>query len=160
MLPRGAAGGRLPTPWPGILDEAGVADLVEHHAEESQTALPRLLSEGYRFDLAVVDGNHRFDAVFLDLVYLGQLLRPGKIVFLDDYHLQGVARAASFFLTNLVGLWKRSQPTRSATTGPSCAQVPSPTPEPSTTSAISDQRAQPTSSRVRPRAHQMSSRIR
>jgi len=39
--------------------------------------------------------------VFLDLVYLGQLLRPGKIVFLDDYHLQGVARAASFFLTNL-----------------------------------------------------------
>jgi predicted O-methyltransferase YrrM len=84
------------------LDEAGVADLVEHHAEESQTALSRLLlSEGYRFDLAVVDGNHRFDAVFLDLVYLGQLLRPGKIVFLDDYHLQGVARAASFFLTNL-----------------------------------------------------------
>ena len=84
-----------------FLGEAGVADLVEHHAEESQIALPRLLSEGYRFDLAVVDGNHRYDAVFLDLVYLGRLLRPGSIVFLDDYHLPGVARAAAFFLTNL-----------------------------------------------------------
>jgi hypothetical protein len=53
------------------------------------------------FDLAVVDGNHRFDAVFVDLYYLGRLLRPGGIVFLDDYHLPGIARAVSFFVTNL-----------------------------------------------------------
>jgi predicted O-methyltransferase YrrM len=75
--------------------------MVEHLAEESQLALPRLAGEGRQFDLAVVDGNHRFDAVFVDLVYLGRLLRPGGIVFLDDYHLPGVARAASFFLANL-----------------------------------------------------------
>jgi hypothetical protein len=50
---------------------------------------------------AVVDRNHRFDAVFLDLAYLGRLLRPGGIVFVDDYHLPGIARAASFFLANL-----------------------------------------------------------
>jgi len=83
-----------------FLEEAGVSSLVEHHAEESQITLPRLLSQGRRFDLAVVDGNHRFDAVFLDLAYLGRLLRPGAIVFLDDYHLPAIARAASFFLTN------------------------------------------------------------
>lgn len=84
-----------------FLDEAGVAGLVEHHAEESQIVLPRLWSEGHRFDLAFVDGNHRFDAVFVDLFYLGRLLRPGGIVFLDDYHLPGIARAASFFRANL-----------------------------------------------------------
>jgi predicted O-methyltransferase YrrM len=84
-----------------FLDQAGVAGLVEHRAEESQIALPKLLGEGHRFDLAFVDGNHRFDAVFLDLVYLGRLLRPGGIVFLDDYQLPGIARAVSFFLTNL-----------------------------------------------------------
>jgi predicted O-methyltransferase YrrM len=83
-----------------FLEEAGVSRLVEHHAEESQITLPRLLSQGRRFDLAVVDGNHRFDAVFLDLAYLGRLLSPGAIVFLDDYHLPAIARAASFFLTN------------------------------------------------------------
>ena len=84
-----------------FLHEAGVTGLVEYHAERSQVTLPRLLSEGRRFDLAVVDGNHRFDAVFVDLFYLGRLLDPGKIVFLDDYQLPGVARAASFFVTNL-----------------------------------------------------------
>jgi predicted O-methyltransferase YrrM len=84
-----------------FLDEAGVGSMVEHHGEESQIALPQLVSEGLLFDLAVVDGNHRFDAVFVDLYYLGRLLRPGGIVFVDDYHLPGIARAASFFRANL-----------------------------------------------------------
>jgi predicted O-methyltransferase YrrM len=84
-----------------FLEEAGVADLVEHQVEESQIALPRFLSESRSFHLAFVDGNHRFDGVFLDLVYLGQLVRPEGIVFVDDYQLPAVARAASFFLTNL-----------------------------------------------------------
>ena len=82
-------------------EEAGVSGLVEHHAEESQLALPRLLGEALVFDLAFVDGNHRFDGVFVDLVYLGCLVRQGGIVFLDDYQLPAVARAVSFFLTNL-----------------------------------------------------------
>ena len=84
-----------------FLEEAGVAELVELHEEESQIALPRFVAEGRSFDLAFVDGNHRFDGVFLDLVYLGRLVRPGGIVFLDDYQLPAVARAASFCLTNL-----------------------------------------------------------
>jgi predicted O-methyltransferase YrrM len=84
-----------------LLEEAGLTELVEHHAEESQTALPRFLSEGRTFDLAFVDGNHRFDGVFLDLIYLGRLVRPGGIVFLDDHQLPAVARAASFCLRNL-----------------------------------------------------------
>jgi predicted O-methyltransferase YrrM len=83
------------------LDDAGLAELVEYHAAESQTVLPRLLSDGRTFDLAFVDGNHRFDGVFLDLVYLGRLVHAGGIVFVDDYQLPAVARAASFCLTNL-----------------------------------------------------------
>ena len=84
-----------------ILREAGLANLVEHHAEISQIALPRFLAEERRFDLAFVDGNHRFDGVFLDLFYLGRLLPRGGVVLLDDYNLPGIARAVSFFLTNL-----------------------------------------------------------
>ena len=84
-----------------FLEEAGVAELVEHHAEESQIALPRFLSEGRSFHLAFVDGNHRFDGVFLDLVFLGRLVRAGGIVFVDDYHLPAIKRAASFCVTNL-----------------------------------------------------------
>lgn len=84
-----------------FIAQAGVNHLVEYRAEESQTVLPRLVSEGRRFDMAVVDGNHRFDAMFVDLYYLGRLLRPGAIVFIDDYHLRGIAKAVAFFLSNL-----------------------------------------------------------
>ena len=84
-----------------FLKEAGIVEMVEHHAEESQIALPRLLGEARSFHLAFVDGNHRFDGVFLDLVYLGRLVRAGGIVFADDYQLPAVARAVSFCVTNL-----------------------------------------------------------
>jgi predicted O-methyltransferase YrrM len=84
-----------------FLEEAGLAYLVEYHAEQSQIALPQFLSEGRGFDLAFVDGNHRFDGVFVDLVYLGRLIRAGGVVFVDDYQLPAVERATSFFLTNL-----------------------------------------------------------
>jgi len=84
-----------------FLEEAGLAERVEYYAEESQLALPRFVGECLSFDLAFVDGNHRFDGVFLDLVYLGRLLRAGGIVFLDDYQLPAVGRAASFFVKNL-----------------------------------------------------------
>jgi predicted O-methyltransferase YrrM len=81
--------------------EAGTWELVDFYPEESQIVLPRLLGEGATFDLAFVDGNHRFDGVFLDLVYLGRLVRPGGIVFVDDIQLRSVARAVSFCVTNL-----------------------------------------------------------
>jgi predicted O-methyltransferase YrrM len=84
-----------------FLADAGVDALVDHIPEPSQIALARMLEEGRRFDLAYVDGNHKFDGVFVDLVYLGQLLRPGHVVFLDDYQLPGVRKAVSFFLRNL-----------------------------------------------------------
>jgi predicted O-methyltransferase YrrM len=84
-----------------FLDEARLGELVEYHSEESAIVLPRLLAEGRSFDLAFVDGNHRFDGVFLDLVYLGRLVRAGGIIFVDDYQLPAVARAVSFCTTNL-----------------------------------------------------------
>ena len=84
-----------------VLEDAGVRHLVEHHAEFSEIALPQFLKEGRSFDLGFVDGNHRFDAVVLDLFYLGRLVRRGGVVALDDYNLPGIRRAVSFFVSNL-----------------------------------------------------------
>jgi len=84
-----------------VLAEAGVEDLVEFHPEPSEILLPRLLSEGRSFDLGFIDGNHRFEGVFLDLIYLGRLVRNGGIVFVDDYQLPAIAKAVGFCTTNL-----------------------------------------------------------
>jgi predicted O-methyltransferase YrrM len=93
-----------------LLEEAGAADLIEYHAEESQTLLPKLLSEGRCFDLGFIDGSHLFDRVFLDLIYLGRLLHPGGIIFVDDYQLPAIVRAVSFCLTNLAWVLEEVSP--------------------------------------------------
>ena len=84
-----------------VLKEAGVLDLIEFKSERSEILLPQFLADGRGFDFAFVDGNHRFDGVFVDLIYLGRIVRPGGIIFLDDYQLTSVSRAASFCKNNL-----------------------------------------------------------
>lgn len=83
------------------LERAGVQDLVEFHAEESQLVLPRLAQEGYEVDLAFVDGDHRFDGVFVDAYYCCRLVRPGGLLILDDGWLRATSLTASYLVTNL-----------------------------------------------------------
>lgn len=84
-----------------MLDEAGVRDLVRFEPRPSEFVLPALLEAGELFDGAFLDGNHRFDWAFVDLVYLGRLLRPGGVVFIDDHQLAGVRKAVAFMTSNL-----------------------------------------------------------
>lgn len=84
-----------------LVRDAGAADLLEFIAEPSEVVLPRLLAHGRRFDLAFVDGNHRFDWVFVDLVFLGRVVRPGGVIFVDDYQLPSIAKAVAFFVANV-----------------------------------------------------------
>jgi predicted O-methyltransferase YrrM len=83
------------------LREAGVDDVVEVIEEESQLALPRLVSEGRRFDLAFVDGDHRFEGVFLDLYFMTRLVKPGGLVVVDDLWMPAVRTAVAYVERNL-----------------------------------------------------------
>jgi predicted O-methyltransferase YrrM len=84
-----------------LIEDAGLREMLDFSPEGSETALPYLLHEGRHFDVAFVDGNHRFEGVFIDLMYLGWLVRGDGIVIVDDYQLRSVARAVSFCTTNL-----------------------------------------------------------
>jgi predicted O-methyltransferase YrrM len=79
----------------------GLGHLAEVIQEDSALVLPRLVAEGRQFDLAFVDGDHRFHGVFLDLAYLGRLVRGGGLVILDDYNMPSVAKAVRYFRKNL-----------------------------------------------------------
>ena len=84
-----------------VVAQAGASDLLEFHDKPSEIVLPQLLDAGRLFDVAFIDGNHRFDGVFVDLIYLGQLVKPGGVIFLDDYQLPAVAKAVAFATSNL-----------------------------------------------------------
>ena len=83
------------------LQDAGVQDAVEVIEEESQLALPRLVTERRRFDFAFVDGDHRFEGVFLDLYFMTRLVRPGGLVVVDDMWMPAVRSAVAYVERNL-----------------------------------------------------------
>ena len=63
-------------------------------------ALPQLGRLGLRFDVALVDGNHRGDTVSRELEWLRIHANPGALVFLDDvtdawHKIRDVFRGAS-----------------------------------------------------------------
>jgi predicted O-methyltransferase YrrM len=81
--------------------EAGAWDMIEFHEQPSEILLPRMIEQQRVFDLAFVDGNHRFDAVFVDLIFVNRLLKPGGVVILDDAWFDPVYLACRFGETNL-----------------------------------------------------------
>jgi len=100
-----------------FLDEAGVREMVEHHAEKSEIVLPRLLDEARSFDLAFVDGNHRFDGVFVDLFYLGRLVRKGGIVSSTTTSCPASHARRRSSPRTWAGPWKKSRPRTTCTSG-------------------------------------------
>jgi predicted O-methyltransferase YrrM len=84
-----------------LLREIKVIDYIEFYSVRSELVLPRLIEAKENADFAIVDGNHRFEHVFVDLFFLGQLLEPGRLIFLDDFQLPGIKKAVSFFVNNL-----------------------------------------------------------
>jgi predicted O-methyltransferase YrrM len=83
------------------LREAGVDSMVEVIEEESQLALPRLVAEGRQFDFAFVDGDHRFEGVFLDLYFMTRLVKSSGVVVVDDMWMPAVRTAVSYVERNL-----------------------------------------------------------
>ena len=84
-----------------LLRSAGLDDVAELVTEPSQRFLARLADVGFTADAAFVDGSHHFHNVFVDLHFLGQIVRPGGIVLLDDVWWPSVGAAAAYFETNL-----------------------------------------------------------
>lgn len=80
--------------------EAGVERMIDFHQDYSEYVLPRMLLEGRRFDFAFVDGNHRFDHVFVDLFYINRLLKLSGVLVLDDCFSDSVHFACRFLQTN------------------------------------------------------------
>jgi hypothetical protein len=80
---------------------AGLQDRCTLLRERSQLALPRLLTDGFVADAAFVDGSHAFHSVFVDLLFLRELVRPRGLVILDDCDWPTVATAVRYFELNV-----------------------------------------------------------
>jgi predicted O-methyltransferase YrrM len=112
--------------WRALRD-AGLADVCELLRERSQLALPKLVTDSFTADAAFVDGSHVFHNVFVDLVFVHELVRPGGLVVLDDCQWRSVATAAQYFEANLA--WVREP--LPADSRLRAYRLPTPRPDPS-----------------------------
>ncbi|MGW5768682.1 class I SAM-dependent methyltransferase [Streptomyces longwoodensis] len=84
-----------------LLCSAGLDGVAELVTEPSQRFLARLADASFAADAAFVDGSHHFHNVFVDLHFLGEIVRPGGVVLLDDVGWPSVSAAVAYFEINL-----------------------------------------------------------
>lgn len=79
---------------------AGLQDVIVPYPSTSVAAARLLMVRGVEADLVYIDASHEENDVYMDLVYYWQVLRPGGVMFGDDYHEQlmpGVVAAVRAF---------------------------------------------------------------
>jgi predicted O-methyltransferase YrrM len=79
------------------LKKAGIGffELIE---DLSETALPKLLSAGNKYDLCFIDGNHTFDHTLVDFFYMNRMIDIGGIIIIDDTGMPAVNKLMRYIL--------------------------------------------------------------
>jgi hypothetical protein len=82
------------------VDRLGFGGRLEFHEAYSYDVLPRLASEGRRFDFIYVDGDHKFDFALMDFFYSDLILDVGGCVLLDDTWMMSVDQVERYIDRN------------------------------------------------------------
>lgn len=82
------------------LQRAGLTPFHRFISVRSERALPRLIESAEQFDLAFIDGDHRFDGAFIDTFFALRLVKPSGLIVLDDAWMPSVQKASAFFVSN------------------------------------------------------------
>src|SRR5262252_657843 len=84
--------------WQNI-QRAGYEHIIDLYETPSELALPRLLAEGTRIQVAIIDGWHTFDHTLVDFFYINKMLDVSGIVILDDTNLPSIRRLTQHIRT-------------------------------------------------------------
>jgi len=83
------------------LKELGLDKYLSFKNDYSHNVLPALFKENKKFDFIFIDGDHKFDSVFIDYYYSDLLLKKqGYIIFHDVAHLPAIKAAVSWVKNN------------------------------------------------------------
>jgi len=97
--------------WEGIgeltVERAGLSAYLEFVPDYSYRALPRLLDQGVELDFAFLDGDHRFEGVFADWLYVDQMLKPGGLLMFHDIGMPATQKFLTFLLEHHVDRYAR-----------------------------------------------------
>jgi len=83
---------------------------LEFYNEFSYETLPKLLKESRKFDFIFIDGDHRFDGIFLDFFYSDLLLMNGGYFLLHDTWLRSTQYLIKYIEKNRKNYYRLKTP--------------------------------------------------
>lgn len=78
----------------------GLDTLLELHEDYSHNVLPKLVDHKKKFDFIFIDGDHKFDGVFVDFYYADLLLEKGGYIMMHDTWMRSTRLVISFVRKN------------------------------------------------------------
>ena len=75
---------------------------VTLYEDRSYIALPRMHSNGERFDFAFIDSSHMFDETLIEFFYIDKMLSDGGMIVMDDRPWPMVGGVINFLKNNYV----------------------------------------------------------
>jgi predicted O-methyltransferase YrrM len=75
-------------------------ELLEFYPDYSHNILPLLLKENRNFEFIFIDGDHKFDGIFIDFYYADLLLNKEGYILLHDTWMRSTRLVESFIKTN------------------------------------------------------------
>ncbi|MCL2327891.1 MAG: class I SAM-dependent methyltransferase [Bacteroidetes bacterium] len=83
-----------------IFTKLGLLDTLQLITDYSHFALPQLLKEGKTFDFVFIDGDHKFDSVFVDFYFCEKMLNHNGMIVFHDAWTRSVSSVKSYIRNN------------------------------------------------------------
>jgi predicted O-methyltransferase YrrM len=78
----------------------GFNDYLDFRNDFSHNVLPKLVSEGKKFDFIFIDGDHKYDGIFIDYYYSDLLLDTNGYILFHDTWMRSTRLVTSFIKRN------------------------------------------------------------
>jgi predicted O-methyltransferase YrrM len=82
------------------VEAIGCQSLFDFREDFSHNVLPQLLKEGATFDFIFIDGDHKFDGIFVDFYYADLLLEDNGFVLFHDTWMRSTQLVSNFIKKN------------------------------------------------------------
>lgn len=97
--------------WQGIgvdqIERGGLSKNFRFIEQDSMIALPSLCERDESFEVIYVDGNHKFENVFVDFLFGVRLLSSNGMILFDDCTFPQVKKVIKFIDKNYPGILRR-----------------------------------------------------
>lgn len=82
------------------VEACGFGDKLNFIEDFSHHVLPQMVKDGRKFDFIFIDGDHKFDGIFVDFYYADMLLNPGGSILFHDTWMRSTQLVMSFVEKN------------------------------------------------------------